>query len=215
MTQRQRYVTLSGLPLLIGLKWPYHQSQSGADWYVLHARVGLDDGSPLHAEVAINTSQSVKDALGSLDQTPEVESVVINTIRKAVDGKQVEFLKSGKLQPVPMSSRVYDIVHNRWMFKSATDEKLAELLKGKVYWSIVRGNDTKVRVIDPVEAQYVGSDLERVRKAALTIARQGWITLNGDLAEPTEQLTKASAEMEAALQNGLRQLEEKHAFEHG
>ena len=215
MTQRQRYVTLSGLPLLIDLKWPYHQSQSGADWYVLHARVGLDDGSPLHAEVAINTSQNAKDALGSLDQSPEVESVVINTIRKAVDDKQVEFLKSGKLQPVPMSSRVYDIVHNCWRFKSATDEKLAELLKRRAYWSTVRGNDAKVRIIDPVEAQYVGSDLTRIGEAALTIAKQGWIILNEDFAQPSERLKNASGEMEAALQNGLRELEEKHAFERG
>ena len=32
----QIYVTAAGLPLSIELTWPFHQSTSGADFYVLH-----------------------------------------------------------------------------------------------------------------------------------------------------------------------------------
>ena len=215
MTQARHYVALSGLPLLIELKWPYHPSQSGADWYVLHARVGLDDGGPLHAEVSVNTSQSVKEALGSLDQRPEVESVVINTIRKAVDDKEVEFLKSGKLQPIAMSSRVYSIVRKNWSFRTVTDEEVAGLLKRKVYWSTLRGGESKVLILDSVEAQYVNSGLDRLREAAAVLAKDGLIELDGSFATPTQLLKNEAGEIEAALQNGLRELEKKHVFERG
>jgi len=33
------YVTLNGLPLQIELKWPFHKSGSGADFFVLHGDV--------------------------------------------------------------------------------------------------------------------------------------------------------------------------------
>src|SRR5216684_1844089 len=63
------FVTLSGVPLHVSeLKWPFHPSTSGADWHILHGRaelLGNEDG--LHVEVAVGMTQTMKDALGSLD----------------------------------------------------------------------------------------------------------------------------------------------------
>jgi hypothetical protein len=94
------FVTLSGVPIHVSeLKWPFHPSTSGADWHVLHGRaelLGNNDG--LHVEVAVGMTQTMKDALGSLEPD-NAESMVVNAIRKTIDNGQLAFVKSGKLQP--------------------------------------------------------------------------------------------------------------------
>ena len=106
--KRHIYVTLSGLPLHIELNWPFHQSGSGADFWVLHGDVQLANSDGLHAPVAVNLSATVREVLPSLE-AGEVEGPVINALRKEVDRRQLEFLKSGKLVPVQFSSRYYDL----------------------------------------------------------------------------------------------------------
>ena len=49
------YVTLEGLPVsLKNFRWPFHRSTSGADTYIVHGEIHLEDGtaSPLHAKVS-------------------------------------------------------------------------------------------------------------------------------------------------------------------
>ena len=49
------YVTLEGLPVsLKNFRWPFHTSTSGADTYIVHGEIHLEDGtdSPLHAKVS-------------------------------------------------------------------------------------------------------------------------------------------------------------------
>src|SRR2546422_3809104 len=41
------YVTLAGLPLSFELHWPFHKSTSGADFWVLHADIRLENSSGL------------------------------------------------------------------------------------------------------------------------------------------------------------------------
>ena len=36
------WVTLRGLPVTIRLEWPFHQSTSGADFWVLHGDIRLE-----------------------------------------------------------------------------------------------------------------------------------------------------------------------------
>src|SRR5262249_16677404 len=97
------YVTLSGLPLFIDLKGPFPQSSSGPDFWVLHAVLLPANGPALHAPTAVNLSLTVKDVLLSLDRK-DTEAPVINSLRKEVDSKQIEFVKSPKLIPVHFSS---------------------------------------------------------------------------------------------------------------
>src|SRR5260370_12205702 len=95
-----KFVTISGVPILVSeLKWPFHPSSSGSDWFILHGRADLlESAEGLHAEVAVGMTQTMKESLGSLD--PEhAEGLVVNAIRKTIDNGHIAFLKSGNLQP--------------------------------------------------------------------------------------------------------------------
>src|SRR5436305_12349928 len=97
------YVSLGGLPLSFKLEWPFHKSTSGADFYVLHADIFLENSEGLHAPVSVNLSATVYEVLPSLEPK-DIEGPVVNALRKEVDRKQIEFLKSGKRVPVQFSS---------------------------------------------------------------------------------------------------------------
>src|SRR5579863_9838308 len=96
---KEIYVTLTGLPLSFKLDWPFHKSTSGADFHVLHADVQLENSAGLHAPVAVNLSVTVREVMPSLEPE-DMEGPVINALRKEVDRRQLEFVKSGKLVPV-------------------------------------------------------------------------------------------------------------------
>src|SRR6202049_2655455 len=127
------WVTLKGLPLTIQLQWPFHQSTSGADFWVLHGDIRLEGSEGLHAPVAVNLSQTVREVMPSLEPK-DAEAPVINALSKEVRGRQIDFLKSGKLLPVPFSSRHYDFKRQKWMFGRASDELIGQFLERKIYW---------------------------------------------------------------------------------
>src|SRR5215831_17979689 len=93
------YVTLAGLPLSFRLEWPFRKSTAGADFWFLHADIRLEGADELHAPVAVNLSATVREVVPSLEPR-DLETPVINALRKEVDKRQLEFLKSGKLVPV-------------------------------------------------------------------------------------------------------------------
>src|SRR5258708_4884806 len=128
------FVTLSGVPIFVSeLKWPFHASNSGADWFVLHGRAELIGGEEgMHIEVAVGMTQTMKDALGSLE--PEhAEGLVVNSIRKTIDNGQLAFVNSGKLQPVHVTSRFYSFVTNRIHFPKHADHDVLDFLKRRLY----------------------------------------------------------------------------------
>ena len=127
------WVTLTGLPLTIELEWPFHRSTSGADFWVLHGDIRLENSDGLHAPVAVNLSATVREVMASLEPK-DAEAPVINALRKEVDRRQIEFVKSGKLMPVAFSSRHYDFKRQKWVFGKATDEEIATFVERKVYW---------------------------------------------------------------------------------
>ena len=147
------WVTLNGLPLTMKLNWPFHQSTSGADFWVLHGDISLEGSDGLHAPVAVNLSQTVREIMPSLEPK-DVEVPVINALRKEVDRRQIEFLKSGKMLPVAFSSRHYDFKRQQWIFGKATDDAMAEFVEKKVYWQ-TKFSGPRVWIADPAEAQYV------------------------------------------------------------
>jgi hypothetical protein len=140
---RKIWVTLSGLPLTISLEWPFHRSTSGADFWVLHADIRLENSDGLHAPMAVNLSATVREVVASLEPA-DVEAPVINALRKEVDKRQIEFLKSGKLKPVAFSSRHYDFKRGKWVFGKATDEEIASFLERKVYWETKLSTEYRV-----------------------------------------------------------------------
>src|SRR5437762_4257593 len=142
------YVTLAGLPLSFELHWPFHKSTSGADFWVLHADIRLENSSRLHAPVAVNLSATVREVMPSLE-AKDAEAPVINALRKEVDRRQIEFVKSGKLLPVAFSSRHYDFKRQRWVFGKAIDEVIAEFLERKIYWQTKLTGEARIWITDP------------------------------------------------------------------
>ncbi|HUI85122.1 MAG TPA: hypothetical protein VL240_12910 [Candidatus Binatia bacterium] len=209
-------ITLHGLPVRIELQWPFHPSEGGSDWYVVHGTVRLNDGGPLHADVALNLAQTVKEALPSLDSDLAFW-VAINTARKALDEKQLELLKSGKRQPVPVSSRCYSIRHQHFTFADATAGQVEEFVARKIFWG--SGAERRpVLVADPCDAQYLGADPAMVDKLiapANDLAARGMIELSGDYARATDGLLAQHEKFIAAKNQALEELHLKHAFERG
>jgi hypothetical protein len=207
------YVTLTGLPLSFELHWPFHKSTSGADFSVLHADIRLENSAGLHAPVAVNLSATVREVLPSLD--PEhAEGPVINSLRKEVDRKQLEFVKSGKLVPVHFSSRHYDFKRGKWVFGKATDIEMELMVARKVFWQtrVVGG---AVWLADPTEALYVETTTGHVLEVARKQAQAGLMTVEGEYAAANAALMAQQERFEADMHGALAELEKKHAFERG
>ena len=207
------WITTSGLPLTISLKWPFHRSSSGADFWVLHAELRPASSEGLHALVAVNLSATVREVLPSLEPS-DAEGPVINALRKEVDRLQIEFLKSAKLVPLPFSSRHYDFKRNQWAYEAASDADIVQFLERKVFWQS-RISGGKVWIADPVDAQYLGRNPEYVRGIAKEVDAGGTIHLEGESAIATQTLMSASAKFEGDVHRALEELEKKHTFERG
>jgi hypothetical protein len=207
------WVTLSGLPLTFRLDWPFHASTSGADFWVLHGDIQLAGSEGLHAPVAVNLSQTVREIMPSLDPK-DAEAPVINALRKEVDRRQIEFLKSGKLLPVPFSSRHYDFKRDQWIFGKASDEAIAQFVERKVYWESKLNQATRVWMGDPADAQYLQTNPTHLLEvAARLVAAQGLIRIDGEHAEATQGLISHSDRFEDARRAAVEELEKKHAYE--
>jgi hypothetical protein len=211
--QKKIYVTLAGLPLSFHFEWPFRRSTSGADFFFLHADIRLENSAGLHAPVAVNLSATVREVLPSLEPK-DVENPVISALRKEVDRRQLEFVKSGKLVPVQFSSRHYDFKRSKWMFGKASDDDIALLLMRKTYWQtrLVGGI---VWVADPAEVLYVETSAEHLLDLARKLEMQGLIKLEGERAAATPLLMEQAAKFEADMHAALEELEKKHAFERG
>ncbi len=209
------WMTLTGLPLRIALQWPFHRSTSGADFWVLHGDLHIV-GTELHALVAVNLSATVREVLPSLEPK-DTEAPVINALRKEVDRRQIEFVKSGKLLPVAFSSRHYDFKRQRWNFGKASDEVIAGFVERKVYWETKSTTSShKVWIGDPAEAQYLESTpAHLIEVAGRSVAGDGLVRMDGEFAEATSALMGQAERFESAARTALEELEKKHAFERG
>ena len=117
------YVTLGGLPLAFGkFQWPFHRSTSGSDTYIVHGEITLADGGThnLHAKVAASVTVTFAEIVPAMEQ-PYAETFVYNAIRKTVDFGQLEFLKSGNRQPVPVTTRYYSRWQKKFFFTETDD----------------------------------------------------------------------------------------------
>ena len=209
------WVTLSGLPLRFRLEWPFHPSTSGADFWVLHGDIRLEGSEGLHAPVAVNLSQTLREVLPSMEPK-DAEAPVINALRKEVDRRQIEFVKSGKLVPLPFSSRHYDFKRQQWVFGKATDEVMAEFVEKKVYWETkLGGPPARVWIGDPTEAQYLQTTPAHLLEVAARVAADGLLRIDGEWAEATQGLMNHAERFEGARRAAVEELEKKHAYERG
>jgi hypothetical protein len=207
------YVTRSGLPLSFKLEWPFRPATSGADFNVLHTVITLEDSDGLRALVAVNLSATLREVLPSLEPK-DTEGPVINALRKEVDHQQTEFAKSGKLVPLPLSSRHYSFKLKQWVFGKANDEEIARMIERKVYWQTCLGGGD-VWLGDPIEALYLETTPDHITKIAADLAQRGLFTLARRYAIALPALIDQKERFKAEMAAARQQLEEKHAFERG
>jgi hypothetical protein len=200
------YVTLGGLPLAFGkFQWPFHRSTSGSDTYIVHGEISLADGGThnLHAKVAASVTVTFAEIVPAMEQ-PYAESFVYNAIRKTVDFGQLEFLKSGNRQPVPVTTRFYSRWQKKFLFTETDDKERLRYLLSKVYWlSGVLGNSRPVWISDPRDAQYLNTSEQDLLRMASHEAGEGLMTLDGEYAAATPQLMARGTEYEAARDAAL------------
>ena len=177
------YVTLHGLPLSFGrFGWPFHESTSGADTSLVHGEVRLEDGSgsALHAKVAVSMTVTFRDVVPAPEQ-PFAEGFIYNAVRKTMDQGQLELVKSGNRQPVPLTTRYYSAKQKKFVFNDTSEEQRKDFLACKAYWlSGVLGSCRPVWMLDPRDAQYLDAAVADLEKAVDALIADGLLEAAGD-----------------------------------
>src|ERR1700730_1226996 len=210
--QPDLYLTLHGLPLRFGkFTWPFHLSTSGADTYLVHGEVRLEDGeeSLLQAKIAASMTVTFAEIVLAPEQ-PFAEGFIYNAVRKTMDQGQLELVKSGNRQPVPVTTRYYSRWQKKFSFNDTTEAQRQECLAAKVYWlSGAVGGGAPVWLLDPRDAQYLNTTVDDLRKTAEMLAHEGIIQLagswanGGEYAAPTEALMGHRARYEVDVTEAL------------
>jgi hypothetical protein len=200
------YVTLGGLPLAFGqFQWPFHTSVSGADTHIVHGEIHLADGGThnLHAKIAAAVTLTFAEIVPSMEQ-PFAETFVYNAVRKTVDLGQLEFIKSGNRQPVPVTTRYYSRWGKKFVFTETDDAERLRYLLSKVYWlSGVLGESKPVWIADPRDAQYLNTTEQDLLRMAGDEAGAGLMVLDGEFATATTKLLERAPDYQAALEAAL------------
>ena len=200
------YVTLAGLSISLNqFAWPFHRSTSGADTYIVHGVAHLEDGtnSPLHAKISASMTVTFAEIVPAPEQ-PYAETFIYNAIRKTFDQGQLELLKSGNRQPVPVTTRYYSRWQKKFIFTDTDDASRMEFLELKTYWlSHVLGSDQPVWIADPRDAQYLNTTAEELTRMAGDLAKQNLLTLTEDYAAATPALLARAEEYNAKLHAAL------------
>ena len=202
------YMIAAGVCLFILFSWQMSQMNLASDAAsISNALIFRGLG------LAIITVPLTALAVSSLEPK-DIEAPVINALRKEVDRRQIEFLKSGKRVPVQFSSRYYDFKRNKWVFGKATDENAALLVARKVYWQTkVAGGP--VWIGDPTEALFLETSPANLLEVAQKMRDQELLTLEGEWASANASLMAQAEKFEADMRTALAELEQKHAYERG
>ena len=134
------YVTLGGLPISMGAwQWPFHLSTSGADTFIVHGEARMEDGrtaadQQLKAKVSASMTVTFAEVVLAPEQ-PFAEGFIYNAVRKILDQGQLELVKSGNRQPVPVTTRYYSSKQARFIFNDTDEQQRADFLAAKVYWA--------------------------------------------------------------------------------
>src|SRR3974390_1817005 len=137
-------------------------------------------------------------------EQPDAESFVYNAIRKTVDYGQLEFLKSGNRQPVPVTTRFYSRWQKKFLFTETNDQQRLDYLLSKVYWLWgALGESKPVWIADPRDAQYLNTTEADLLRMANHEAGEGLMVVDGEYASATPALLERAAEFRARLDAAL------------
>lgn len=202
------YYTMLGLPLSFGrFEWPFHHSRSGADTSLVHGEVRLEEGggeSILHAKVAVSMTLTFREVVPAPEQ-PFAEDFIYNAVRKTMDQGQLELVKSGNRQPVPLTTRYYSMKQKKFIFNDTTAEERQQFLLGKVFWlSGVLGGAAPVWLEDPRDIQYLDCTAEELKRDIQALVVEGLVQLSGaEFGAATPALMAREAEFRQMLKEGL------------
>ena len=172
------YLTLHGLPLSFGkFAWPFHHSTSGADTSIVHGEVRLQNGeeSVLHAKISASMTVTFREIVAAPEQ-PFAEGFIYNAIRKTMDQGQLELVKSGNRQPVPVTTRYYSSKQKKFIFNDTTEPQRREFLQAKSFWlSGVLGGGAPVWLLDPRDAQYLNATIAELKESVDALVAKGAI----------------------------------------
>ncbi len=203
------YLSLNGFPLSFrNFAWPFHRSTSGADTYLVHGEIHLEDGdvSVLHAKVSASMTVTFSEIVAAPEQ-PYAEGFIYNAVRKTIDQGQLELVKSGNRQPVPVTTRYYSMKQKKFVFNDTGETQRSEFLAAKIFWlSGVLGGSQPVWLADPRDAQYLNTTVAALQEAIRTLASEGVIHLTAadvDFATPTEALMGHRPKYVVELQEAL------------
>jgi hypothetical protein len=165
----------------------------------------LADGGEqiLHAKLAASVTLTFAEIVPAMEQ-PYAESFVYNAVRKTVDYGQLEFVKSGNRQPVPVTTRYYSRWQKKFLFTETSDAERLDYLLRKVYWlSGVLGQGKPVWIADPRDAQYLNTTEADLVRMAGHEAGEGLLALDGEFAAATPALLAREPEYRAKLEEAL------------
>ena len=205
------YVTLGGLPVsMAAWQWPFHLSTSGADTYIVHGETRMEDGltapeAQLRAKVSASMTVTFAEVVPAPEQ-PFAEGFIYNAVRKILDQGQLELVKSGNRQPVPVTTRYYSSKQARFSFNDTNEKQRADYIASKVFWaSGVLGGGEAVWIADPRDAQYLNTTVAELKKTAEDLAAEGILKLDPafEFAGSTEPLMSHHAEYESRMAEAL------------
>ena len=202
-------LTLNGIPLLYsGFGWPFHESAAGADTSLVHGQVNLADGTdtPLHAKISAAMTVTFREIVKAPEQ-PFAESFILNAVRKTMDQGQLELVKSGNRQPVPVTTRYYMARLQKFVFNDTSEPQRREFLTAKAFWlSGVLGGGAPVWLLDPRDAQYLNTTVADLKISLEGLAKEGVVTLSADpaYASASEALMGQRAHFEEDLAAALQ-----------
>ncbi len=199
-------VTLEGLPVTFrNFRWPFHRSTSGADSFIVHGEIHLEDGSnsPLHAKISAAMTVTFANIVPAPEQ-PYAEAFLYNAVRKTLDQGQLELVKSGNRQPVPITTRYFSPWQRKFFFTDTDDAARLEYLLLKCFWlSGVLGASQPVWIADPRDAQYLNTTESDLLRMAADEAGQGLLALDGEYASATSALMARAEEFRARMDRAL------------
>ena len=202
------FLTLHGLPLSFGkFQWPFHHSTSGADTSLVHGEVRLETGEPsiLHAKISASMTITFREVVAAPEQ-PFAEGFIYNAVRKTMDQGQLELVKSGNRQPVPVTTRYYSAKQNKFIFNDTTEPQRRTFLQAKAYWlSGVLGGGAPVWLLDPRDAQYLNATPAELQQSLSALVSAGEVQLAADkeYAAPTAALLARKEHYDTELAQAL------------
>jgi len=197
------YLTLHGLPLSFGkFAWPFHGSTSGADTFIVHGEIKLEDGS---AKISASMTRTFATVIAALEQ-PFAEGFIFNAVRKTLDQGQLELVASGNRQPVPVTTRYYSMKQQVFIFNDTSEEQRRAYLAAKTFWlSHILGNGEPIWITDPRDAQYLNTTVADLKTTAAALVKDGLIVLDesGSWSTPTDTLRNQEATYRAQVAEAL------------